>query len=69
MEQKALGAKVVFKYEMYQTKPQTQISIFKAQIYSFLFQPFVKSLRKHPKSLENPAFCAISCKTVISDKW
>jgi hypothetical protein len=48
---------------------QTQNSIFKAQIYSFLFQPFVKSLRKYPQSLEISAFCAISCKIVISDKW
>ena len=48
---------------------QTENCIFKAQIYSFLFQPFVKSFRKHPKSLENPAFCPISCRIVISDKW
>jgi hypothetical protein len=68
-KKKALAAKVVCKYEMCHTKTQTQICIFEAQIYSFLFQPFVKSLRKHPKSLENPAFCAVSCKTVISDKW
>ena len=49
--------------------PQTQNCIFDAQIYSFLFQPSVQTVRKHAKSLENKAFCAISCKIVISDKW
>ena len=53
---------------MHQTQTQTQICIFEPQIYSFLFQHFVKSLRKHPKSHENQAFCAGSCKIVISDK-
>ena len=48
---------------------QTQNCIFEAQIYSFLFQPSVKTVRKLPKNLENKAFCAISCKIVISDKW
>ena len=48
---------------------QTQNSIFKAQIYSSLFQPSVQTARKYPKSLENKAFSAISCKIVISDKW
>ena len=28
-----------------------------------------KRLEKYPKSLENKAFSAISCKIVISDKW
>ena len=68
-KKKALGAKEVCEYEMYQTKPQTQNCIFEAQIYSFLFQPSVQTARKRPKSLENKAFCAISCKSVISDKW
>ena len=57
------------EYEMYQSKPQTQICIFESQIYSFLFQPSVQTTRKYPKSLENKAFSAISCKIVISDKW
>ena len=43
--------------------------IFDAQIYSFLFRHFEKSLQKSRKSLENSAFCVVSCKTVISDKW
>ena len=51
------------------TKHQTQNCIFDAQIYSFLFQPFVQTVRKHAKILENKAFFAISCKIVISDKW
>ena len=67
--QKALTAKVVCEYEIYQTKPQTQNCIFEAQIYSFLFQPSVQVARKRPKTLENKAFSAISCKIVISDKW
>ena len=49
--------------------PQTQNCIFDAQIYSFLFQPSVQTVRKHAKSLENKAFSAISCKIMISDKW
>ena len=69
VKEKALGAKEVCEYEVYQTKPQTQNCIFEAQIYSFLFQPSVQTARKHPKSLENKAFCTISCKSVISDKW
>ena len=69
VKEKAFAAKVVCEYEMYQSKPQTQICIFEAQIYSFLFQPSVQTARKCPKSLENKAFCAISCKIVISDKW
>ena len=69
VKEKAFDAKVVCEYEMYQTKHQTQNCIFDAQIYSFLFQPFVQTVRKHAKSLENKAFCAISCKIVISDKW
>ena len=68
-KKKVLAAKVVCEYEMYQTKAQTQNCIFEAQIYSFLFQPSVQTARKCPKSLENKAFCAISCKIVISDKW
>ena len=60
---------MVCEYEMYQTKPQTQNCIFEDQIYSFLFQPSVQTVRKHAKSLENKAFCAISCEIVISDKW
>ena len=46
VKEKAFAAKVVCEYEMYQTKAQTQICIFEAQIYSFLFPHFVKSLRK-----------------------
>ena len=69
VKKKATVAKVVCEYEMYQSKPQTQICIFDAQIYSFLFQPSVQTVQKHAKSLENKAFCAISCKIVISDKW
>ena len=69
VKEKALGANVVCEYEIYQTKPQTQNCIFEAQIYSFLFQPSVQTVRKHAKSLENKALCAISCKIVISDKW
>jgi hypothetical protein len=49
--------------------PQTQNCIFEAQIYSFLFQLSVQTPRKRSKSLGNKAFCAISCKIVISDKW
>ena len=67
-KEEAIAAKVVCEITMHQTQIQTQNCIFKPQIYSFLFQPFVKSLRKYPKSLENSAFCAISCKIVISDK-
>ena len=69
VKENALGANVVCEYEIYQSKPQTQICIFEAQIYSFLFQPSVQTARKCPKSLENKALCAISCKIVISDKW
>ena len=69
VKEKAFAAKVVCEYEMYQTKAQTQICIFETQIYSFLFQPSVQTARKYPKNLENKAFCAVSCKTVISDKW
>ena len=69
VKEKALGANVVCEYEMYQPKHQTQNCIFEAQIYSFLFQPSVKTARKYTKVLENKAFCAISCKSVISDKW
>ena len=69
VKEKVSHRKVVCEYEMYQTKAQTQICIFEARIYSFLFQHFVKALQKHPKSLENKAFSAISCKIVISDKW
>ena len=68
-KEEAIAAKVVCEITMHQTQIQTQNCIFKPQIYSFLFQPFVKSLQKYPKSLENSAFCAISCKIVISDKW
>ena len=68
-QRKGFRRKVVCEYEMYQSKPQTQICIFEAQIYSFLFQPSVQTARKYPKSLENKAFSAISCKIVISDKW
>ena len=49
--------------------PRAKNCIFKAQIYSFLFQHSVQTARKRPKSLKNKAFCAISCKSVISDKW
>ena len=51
------------------SKGQTQNFIFDAQIYSFLFRHFEKSLRKSRKILENSAFYVVSCKTVISDKW
>lgn len=51
------------------SKGQTQNCIFEAQIYSFLFRHFEKSLRKSRKSLESSAFYVVSCKTVISDKW
>ena len=51
------------------SKGQAQNCIFEAQIYSFPFLNFEKSLRKSRKSLENSAFCVVSCKTVISDKW
>ena len=34
------------------SKGQTQNCIFEAQIYSFLFQHFVKSFQKNRKSLE-----------------
>ena len=68
-KKKALGAKEVCEYEMYQTKPQTQNCNFEAQIYSFLFQHSVQSAQKRSKSLGNKAFCAVSCEIVISDKW
>ena len=48
---------------------ETQNFIFEPQIYSFLFRHFVKRFRKSRKSPENIAFCVVSCKTVISDKW
>ena len=51
------------------SKGQTQNCIFEPQIYSFLFRHFVNSFRKSRKSPENSAFCVVSCKTVISDKW
>lgn len=52
-----------------ESKGQTQNCIFEPQIYSFLFQPSVQTVRKQPKSPENSAFCVVSCKTVISYKW
>ena len=52
-----------------ESKGQTQNCIFAPQIYSFLFRHFVNSFRKSRKSIENSAFCVVSCKTVISDKW
>ena len=69
VKEKGSPTKAICENEMFPTKRQTQICIFKPHIYSFLFQHFIKSLRKYPKSLENSAFCAISCKIVISDKW
>ena len=69
VKEEAFAAKVVCEYEMYPTEPQAQICIFDAQIYSFLFQPSEQTVGKQPKSLENQAFCAVSCKIVISDKW
>ena len=69
VKEEAFATKVVFEYEMYSTEPQTQICIFEAQIYSFLFQHSVRMVGKQPKILENQAFCAVSCKIVISDKW
>ena len=68
-KEEAIAAKVVCEITMHQTQIQTQNCIFKPQIYSFLFQPSVQTARKCPKSHENQAFCAVSCKIVISDKW
>ena len=51
------------------SKGQTQNFIFEPQIYSFIFRHFEKSLRKSRKNLESSAFCVVSCKNVISDKW
>ena len=51
------------------SKGQTQDFIFEPQFYSFLFRHFVKRFQKSRKILENSAFCVVSCKTVISDKW
>ena len=51
------------------SKGQTQNFIFEPQIYSFLFRHFEKRFQKSRKSLENSAFCVVSCKSVISDKW
>lgn len=68
-KEEAIAAKVVCEITMHQTQTQTQNCIFEAQIYSFLFQPSVQTVRKQPKSHENQAFCAVSCKIVISDKW
>ena len=48
---------------------EAQNCIFEPQIYSFLFRHFEKRFRKSRKSLENSAFCVVSCKPVISDKW
>ena len=69
VKEKGSPTKIVRENGIFSTICQTQNCIFKAQIYSFLFRHFMKSLRKHPKILENSAFCAVSCKTVISDKW
>ena len=69
VKEKGSPTKIIHKNGIFSTIRQTQNCIFKAQIYSFLFQPFLQTTRNHPKSLENPAFCAISCKSVISDKW
>lgn len=60
----AIGADLFAK-----SKGQTQNFIFEPQIYSFLFRHFEKSFRKSRKCPENGAFCVVSCKTVISDKW
>ena len=54
---------------VYGYNSEAQNCIFDAQIYSFLFRHFEKSFRKSRKSPENSAFCVVSCKTVISDKW
>ena len=51
------------------SKGQTQNCIFDAQIYSFIFRHFEKRFQKSRKSPENGAFCVVSCKTVILDKW
>ena len=51
------------------SKGQTQNCIFEPQIYSFLFRHFEISFRKSRKSFENSAFCVVSFKNVISDKW
>jgi len=69
IKEKGSPTKAICENEMFPTKRQTQICIFEAQIYSFLFQPSVQTARKYPKSLENKDFSAISCKIVISDKW
>ena len=69
IKEEAIAAKVVCEITMHQTQTQTQNCIFGDQIYSFLFQPSVQTARKCPKSPENQAFCYVSCKIVISDKW
>ena len=50
-KEEAIAAKVVCEFEIYPTKPQTQICIFGAQIYSFLFQPSVQKGLKTPEKL------------------
>ena len=69
VKEKGSPTKIIHKNGIFSTIRQTQNCIFEAQIYSFLFQPSVQTVRKHAKSLENKSFCAISCKIVISDKW
>ena len=62
VKENAFGANMVCEYEMYQPKHQTQNCIFEAQIYSFLFQPSVQTVRKLPKSLKNKAFVLFRAK-------
>ena len=62
VKEKAFAAKVVCEYEMYQTKAQTQICIFEAQIYSFLFQHFAKKLENTRKSLKIQPFVPFRAK-------
>lgn len=47
-------------------KHKTAFSMLKFTVF---FRHFEKSLRKSRKCPENGAFCVVSCKTVISDKW
>jgi len=56
VKEEAFAAKVVFEYEMYSTKPQTQNRIFETRIYSFLFQPSVRTAQKRQKALKIKPF-------------
>ena len=63
VKEKGSPTKAICENEMFPTKRQTQICIFKPHIYSFLFQHFIKSLRKYPKALKIQPFVLFRAKS------